>query len=140
MNVKNKEKFTENQVFMEEDQGAYMASSVMMEETFGGDNPLDLNKDINEDGNMQDLLNNLVQLGKVLQESNKGTTAQAESSVSKLAKESGIKTIFYSNCCTLQDFKTSKVLVVTKEANGLYIFDSNSLLPHFVAPEAWTYL
>ncbi|GAA0153053.1 hypothetical protein LIER_11378 [Lithospermum erythrorhizon] len=51
-------------------------------------------------------------------------------SVSKLAKESNIQAVFDSKCCILQDFKTSKVLVVAKEANGLYMLDSSSLSFH----------
>ncbi|GAA0148133.1 hypothetical protein LIER_07657 [Lithospermum erythrorhizon] len=51
-------------------------------------------------------------------------------SVSKLAKESNIQAVFDSKCCILQDFKTSKVLAVAKEANGLYVLDSSSLSFH----------
>ncbi|GAA0170061.1 hypothetical protein LIER_24407 [Lithospermum erythrorhizon] len=51
-------------------------------------------------------------------------------SVSKLAKEFNIQAVFDSKCCILQDFKTSKVLAVAKEANGLYMLDSSSLSFH----------
>ncbi|GAA0143381.1 hypothetical protein LIER_04078 [Lithospermum erythrorhizon] len=85
---------------------------------------------MNADENMQVLLNNLVHLGEVLQESDQKLGVQVGKSVSKLAKESNIQVVFNSKCCILQDFKTSKVLVVTKDANGLYILDPSSLSFH----------
>ncbi|GAA0150837.1 hypothetical protein LIER_09689 [Lithospermum erythrorhizon] len=68
MNLKSKGKFVVNQVSMEEDQDAHMINNVMMTEDFGEDNLLALKQGMNADEHMQVLLNNLVQLGEVLQE------------------------------------------------------------------------